>query len=180
MRGGKAMRATTVSRAFGRLLIVVAALLVPALVASAPAGAAETTTRIERVPLDLRLFLPCANGGTGEVVHLSGTFMMLYHVTDDGAGGFHLKLLEVQQGVRGVGETTGDHYVSSFVNLFNYNEGSGSLPITSTQQVVYRVDGPGQGNESLIRIRNHSTLNANGTMTVTFDEFSSECLAETP
>jgi len=115
------MHVTTVSRAVGRLLVVVAVLFAPALTAGAtPAQAAETTTQILRVPLDFRLFLPCANGGTGEVVHLSGTFMMVYHVTDDGAGGFHLKLLEVQQGVQGVGETTGDHYVSSFVNLFNY------------------------------------------------------------
>jgi hypothetical protein len=132
------------------------------------------------VPLDLSLFLPCANHGTGEVVDLSGTFMMVEHVTFDEATGFHLTLVEVQQGVRGVGETTGDRYVSSFVNLFNFNQGSGELPITSTQEVVYRINGPGQGNESLIRIRNHSTLNANGVVTVAFDDFSAECLATEP
>jgi hypothetical protein len=43
--------------------------------------------------------------------------------------------------------------------------------------VIYRIDGPGPGNESLIRIRNHTTLNADGTVTVAFDEFSAECLA---
>jgi hypothetical protein len=170
---------STIARVAGRLLVVVGVLVGPALTAGAiPAQAAETT--ILRVPLDLSLFLPCANGGEGEVVHLSGTFMMVYHTTDDGSGGFHLQLLEVEQGVSGVGETTGDHYVSSFVNLFNYNQGSGGLPITSTQEVVYRVDGPGQGNESLIRIRNHATLDANGVITVAFDEFSAECLATEP
>ena len=117
--------------------------------AGAPGGSdagagSGASTEILRVPLDLRFFLPCANGGAGEVVHLTGTFMMLTHTADDGSGGTHLKLLEVQQGVTGVGETTGDHYVSSFVNLFTFNQGSGLLPITSTQEVVYRIDGPGR------------------------------------
>jgi hypothetical protein len=171
---------TTIVRLAGRLLVVTGVLLAPVLPAAAPAQAAEASTEILRVPLDLRFFLPCANGGAGEVVHLTGTFMMLTHTANDGSGGTHLKLLEVQQGVTGFGETTGDHYVSSFVNLFMLNQGSGQLPITATQQVVYRVDGPGRGNESLIRIRNHATLNANGTVTVAFDEFSAECLATEP
>jgi hypothetical protein len=174
------MRRTKAPRVVGRFLLVGVVFLAPWLAGATAAQGAETTTRIERVPLDFRLFLPCANDGAGEVVHLSGTFMMIYHVTFDQATGFHLTLLEVQQGVQGVGETTGDRYVSSFVNFFNYNEGSGSLPIISTQEVVYRVDGQGPGNESLIRIRNHSTLNANGTMTVAFDDFSAECLATEP
>ena len=177
------MSKTTAAQAARRVLVAAAVLLVPWLALAAGATAAEgaqTTTRIERVPLDLSLFLPCPNDGAGEAVHLSGTFMAIYHVTFDEATGFHLTLVEVQQGVSGVGETTGDRYVSSFVNLFNYNQGSGSLPITSTQEVVYRVDGQGPGNESLIRIRNHSALNANGTITVAFDNFSAECLATEP
>src|SRR4029450_10682822 len=103
-------------RAARRLLAVATLLLVsllPLTVSAVSAQGATTTTQIERVPLDFRLFLPCANGGNGEVVHLSGTFMMIYHVTQDASGGFHLKLAEVQQGVSGVGETTGDRYVSS-------------------------------------------------------------------
>jgi hypothetical protein len=97
-----------------------------------------------------------------------------------GACGTHVQSLEVQQRVSGVGETTGDRYVSTFVNLFNYNDQSGEPPITSTQEVVFRITGPGPGNDALLRIRNHSTINANGTITVAFDTFTAECLPTEP
>lgn len=80
----------------------------------------------------------------------------------------------------GLGETTGKRYVEHFVNLFLNTTGSVGLPLVSTQQEIYRVDSAGRGFDSLIRIRNHTTINANGETTVTFDESIMECLAETP
>jgi hypothetical protein len=163
-----------------RRLVLAALLLAPLLVVTAGpsrAHAAEPPTTILRVPLDISYFLPCANGGAGEIVNVSGTFMMVFHSSIDETGGTHLKLLEVQQRVAGFGETTGDRYVSTFVNLFNYNDSSA---LTSTQQVVFRITGPGPGNDALIRIVNHSTRNANGTMTVAFDTITLECEATSP
>jgi hypothetical protein len=163
-----------------RRRLVLVALLLASLLA-APAGptsaqAAQPTT-ILRVPLDISFFVPCANNGAGEVVNLSGTFMMVFHSSVDQTGGTHIKLLEVEQHVAGVGETTGDRYVSTFVNLFNFND-SGAL--TSTQQVVFRITGPGPGNDSLLRITNHSTVNPDGTITVAFDTITIECEATSP
>jgi hypothetical protein len=177
----RAMPPTMIFRGVGRLVAAAAAaVLVAPLSGVGAAHAAETTTTRLRVPTDYRLFIPCANGGAGEVVHLTGTIMFVERVTRDDAGGFHETLIEVEGGTQGVGETTGDHYVSTFVNLLNFSQGSGELPITSTAQEIYRVNGPGPGNESLIRIRNHSTVNANGDVTVVIDEFSSECEAQEP
>ncbi|GGR89179.1 hypothetical protein GCM10010169_36770 [Micromonospora fulviviridis] len=159
------------------------ALLAPSLVLAAgptPAYAAETTTRILRAPLDLSVVLPCANGGLGEVVNFDGTFSELYHVTVDETGGFHVHIVETQSDVHGVGATTGDRYVSTRVNLFVYNQGSGGLPITSTQQLVFRIVGPGAGNDASLRITNHTTLNADGTVTVAFDTYTAECEPTTP
>lgn len=159
------------------------ALLAPSLVLAAgptPAYAAETTTRILRAPLDLSVVLPCANGGLGEVVDFDGTFSELYHVTVDETGGFHVHIVETQSDVHGVGATTGDRYVSTRVNLFVYNQGSGGLPITSTQQLVFRIVGPGAGNDASLRITNHTTLNADGTVTVAFDTYTAECEPTTP
>jgi hypothetical protein len=170
-------------RATRRRLMWPALLLVPLLlltVGPAPAQAVETTTRIIRVPLDIAFFLPCANGGAGEIIHLSGTITSVYHVTIGEPSGSHIQSIEVQQHVSGVGETTGDHYVSTFVNLFNYNDRFGEPPITSTQEVVFRITGPGPGNDALLRITNHSTINANGTITVAFDTFTAECLPTEP
>jgi hypothetical protein len=158
----------------GKLLKLAAVLLASAiLLVPSPANAADTTTRILRVPLDLSLFLPCA----GEVVNLSGTFIDLYHVTFDDNGGFHLQLLETQASVLGVGETTGDRYVSTRVNFFNFND---SAALTSTQQLVFRITGSGPGNDALIRITNHSTVNPDGTITVAFDTITVECEPTAP
>ena len=100
--------------------------------------------------------------------------------TTDGSGGSHAISVEVEQGVSGVGETTGKRYVEHFVNLFFNTTGSGDFPLVSTQQLIYRVDSAGSGVDSLIRIRNHTTINANGETTVTFDDTTMLCLAETP
>jgi hypothetical protein len=67
--------------------------------------------------------------------------------------------------------------VSTFFNLLNSHDSSA---LTSTQQVVFRITGPGPGNDALIRIVNHSTRNANGTMTVAFDTITLECEATSP
>ncbi|MET8834191.1 hypothetical protein ABZV78_09770 [Micromonospora sp. NPDC004540] len=171
-------------RSTGRARLASAvALLAPSLVLVAgptPAYAAETTTRILRVPMDLSVLLPCANGGLGEVVDFDGTISEVYHVTVDETGGFHVHAVETQSNVHGIGATTGDRYVSTRVNLFVYNQGSGSLPITSTQQLVFRIVGPGPGNDASIRITNHTTVNADGTVTVAFDTFTAECEPTTP
>jgi hypothetical protein len=142
--------------------------------------AASAATRVVRVPVDARLFLPCANGGVGEVVHFTGMILGVSSATFDGSGGVHARSIEVEQGVQGVGETTGSRYVEHFVNLFFSTTGSGGFPLLSTQQLIYRVDSAGPGFDSLIRLRNHTTINANGETTVTFDDATMECLAETP
>jgi len=178
-----AMHTTTASRAARRFLAAAAVLLAPWLILTAGATAAqgaETTTRIDRAPVDFRVFVPCANDGSGEVVHLTGRIIGVIHSTFDEGGGFHVTSIEVEQGVRGVGDTTGDRYASTFVNMFHHNEGTDGLPNTSTQELIFRLNGQGPGNESLLRIRNHSTINANGTVTVAFDNASAECETTTP
>lgn len=145
---------------------------------AAPAAAA--TPQVVRVPVDSRLFLPCANGGAGEVVHFTGTILGVFTSTFDKSGGIHEVSVEVEQGVSGIGETTGKRYVEHFVNLFFFSSGALGYPLTSTQQLIYRVDSAGSGFDSLIRIRNHTTINANGETTVTFDNETMECLAESP
>lgn len=162
-------------------LAVLLVSLFAVLAGAAPAqAAARTVTTIIRVPVDMSLFVPCANGGAGEVVTFTGTIFSVTHVTFDDAGGFHVDSHESEQGVAGVGATTGDRYQSIFVNLFNYNQASDSLPLTSSQELVYHVIGQGPGNDALIRITNHTTINANGTVTVAFDRLTVECQPTDP
>ena len=162
------------------LVAVVVAFLCVFACASFPVAASAAPARVIRVPVDSRLFLPCANGGAGEVVHFTGMILGVTSGTFDGAGGFHSVSVEVEQGVRGVGETTGRRYVEHFVNLSSNTTGSGGFPLVSTQQLIYRVNSAGPGFDSTIRIRNHTTINANGETTVSFNESTMECLAESP
>jgi hypothetical protein len=170
-------RRAALPRALSVVLLIMAPML--ALGATAlPVSAAESSTQILRVPLNQSFFVPCANDGAGEVVTLSGTFTMVFHTTvDPDSGTTHITSVEFQSGVRGFGETTGDRYVSTFVNFFNFNDSSA---LTSTQQVNYRITGPGRGNDALIRIVNHSTVNPDGKLTVAFDEITIVCEATAP
>ena len=107
------------------LVAVVVALLCVFACASFPVAASAAPARVIRVPVDSRLFLPCANDGAGEVVHFTGMILGVTSGTFDGAGGVHPGSVEVEQGVHGVGETTGRRYVEHFVNLSSNTTGSG-------------------------------------------------------
>jgi uncharacterized Rossmann fold enzyme len=45
---------------------------------------------------------------------------------------------------------------------------------------VFQIVGPGPGNDASIRITNHTTVNADGTITVLFDTYTAECEPTTP
>jgi hypothetical protein len=161
-------------------MLGVACVACVALVGLGADPSASAAARVIRVPVDSRLLLPCANGGAGEVVHFTGMILGVSSGGQDGAGGFHARSIEVEQGVQGVGETTGRRYEEHFVNLFFFSSGPSGFPLVSTQQLIYRVDSAGSGVDSAIRIRNHTTINANGEVTVSFDDATMECLAEEP
>ena len=167
-------------RSTARFRVVTAAMLGAACVALGAGPSAAAAATVVRVPVDSRLFLPCANGGAGEVVHFTGMILGVSSGGADGAGGFHARSIEVEQGVQGVGETTGRRYVEHFVNLFFSSTGPSGYPLVSTQQLIYRVDSAGSGFDSEIRIRNHTTINANGEVSVSFDDTTMECLAQEP
>ena len=164
--------------AAARAVGIVLALLLCAVVTQ-PATAAAAT-RVIRVPVDSRLYLPCANGGAGEVVHFTGMILGVSSGGPNAAGGFHAVSVEVEQGVHGVGETSGDRYVEHFVNLFMSTSGPGGYPLTSTQQLIYRIDSSGAGVDSAIRLRSHTTIDANGVTTVSTGAESMDCLAQEP
>src|SRR5687767_6789363 len=55
-------------------------------------------------------FVPCANGGTGELVEFTVKLHLLLTETVDAAGGLHLTFHFQDAGTRGVGLVTGDVY----------------------------------------------------------------------
>ena len=135
-------------------------------------AAAETFTVRQTIPIDFEVFIPCANGGEGEFVQLTGNLNDVFHVTLDGQGGFHISGHSNPQGVIGLGLTTGDKYQGTGVGRFNFN---GRLGSEFTAVDNFKIIGPGPGNNFLVHDNLHVTVNANGTLTAEHDNFSVEC-----
>ena len=138
-------------------------------------AAAETFTDNEVVPINLVQFVPCAAGGAGEEVALSGELHLLFHITVDARGGVHVKTHANPQGVRGIGLTTGDKYQGTGVTQDHINVGADGLPVTYTFVNNFRIIGQGPGNNYLVHQTFHITINEHGEVTAEVDNVRVEC-----
>ena len=137
-----------------------------------PSLAAETSTQNIVQVLSSTKFVPCANGGVGEDVFLSGNFHSVFHVTLDGGGGAHVKESHNPQGISGTGLITGAKYqgVGASSDEFNAKVGFEHTSVTNK-----RIIGQGPGNNFLVHGISHTTVLANGVVTSFEDNFSIEC-----
>jgi hypothetical protein len=116
--------------------------------------------------------VPCANGGAGEDVTLAGNVHVLATLTYDNGGGAHAFIHTNFQDLSGVGSVTADKY-----------QGSGVIDAETTLHtgqeltIVIRVNviGQGPGNNLYMDATQHVTMNANGTITVSFTDISIVC-----
>lgn len=139
-----------------------------------PETSASGFTEVFDFPINLSVFVPCAVSGAGEFVDLFGSLHTVFHVTDDGSGGFHISALFSPQGISGVGLTSGDSYQATGGTHFHTNV-NGPLPITDTFVNNFRIIGQGPSNNFLVHTNFHITINANGELTAFVDNFSIEC-----
>ena len=140
--------------------------------ASSALAKAITFTDNVQIPFDLIVFVPCAAGGAGEDVALSGTLHVLFHTTIDNSGGFHTKFHFQPQGISGMGLTTGDKYQATGETQGTDN---GKVGFESTFVNNFKIIGQGPGNNFLVHENFHITVNANGEVTASVDNFSVEC-----
>jgi len=133
---------------------------------------AGTFTSNVSFPIDLIFFIPCAAGGAGENVHVTGEIHDLLHITLDGRGGFHLEAHQNAQGVRGTGLTTGDKY--QVTGMFHFSS-NGKVGLEETLVNNLHFIGKGSGSNFLLHQTYHITVNANGTVTAFVDNFRVEC-----
>ena len=153
-------------------LLVVNVLMVALLGPTSALAAADTFTVSSSFPIDIVVFVPCANGGAGELVELTGSLHDLFHISFDGHGGFHLSVLDNPQGVSGTGLTTGAKYQGTGETRDNFN---GVVGFEETFVNNFKIIGQGPGNNFLVHDNVHITVNANGTVTSFHDNFSVEC-----
>lgn len=153
--------------------LVVAVLLLATLLTPSPAmAAAETFTYRDKFDIYFLEYVPCAAGGEGEWVELSGKVNNVYHITYDARSGFHLTNHWNYQGVRGVGWTTGDKYRATGSGQYKIN---GKIGYVETSVWHFKVNGQGPGNNFSIRANFHITVNANGTVTAYHDNWTVQC-----
>ena len=152
--------------------LVLLALVVPALtIGTASVARAEVTVNLS-VPVDIAVFIPCANGGAGEVVTLSGDLHTVLRYTDPARGGIHAASHFQPQGISGVGETTGDTYHATGVTQDEFNA---TVAVEETFVNNFRIIGQGSGNNFLVHSVFHITFNANGPITAFVDTLSVDC-----
>ena len=105
-------------------------------------------------------FIPCANGGVGEVVEGTERFGFLVTETRDRAGGTHQHLTFEDRGTSGVGQITGDVYrrVGATVETMNFDR----IPFEETALFIFDFHAPGRGNDFKTHDLVHVTVTANG------------------
>ena len=156
-----------------KLLVLsgVVAVLSIAVVSSSNGAPASSSTVSTVFPIDLIVFVPCANGGAGEDVALSGNLHDLFHITVNG-NSLHVKTHDQPQGISGTGLVTGDKYQATGVTQDEFNT---SFGMEETFINNFRIIGQGPGNNFLVHENFHITINANGTVTASHDNFTVDC-----
>ncbi len=141
-------------------------------VSIAPADAAVQVNDTTNV--NLTVFVPCAAGGAGEVVNLSGPLHTLVSFTINGnnvSGYFHFQ----PQGISGTGETTGANYHGTGVTEESFKNSLQNGQANLTVVNNFRIIGQGPGNNYLVHETMHVTISTDGTVIVFHDNFSIDC-----
>jgi hypothetical protein len=152
-----------------RVMICLVAVLT---ILAVPANAAVQVN--DKTDISLTVFIPCAAGGAGEIVDLSGPLHTLISFTINGnnvSGYFHFQ----PQGISGTGESTGTKYQATGVTLESFKNSLQNGQANLTFVNNFRIIGQGPGNNYLVHETMHVTINADGTATVFHDNFSVDC-----
>jgi hypothetical protein len=156
-------RRMTLSLAFAGAMVLL-------LVGSAPAEVIVNTAE----PFERVVFVPCADGGAGEEVLLTGFLHVLITETTDANGVAHFMSHFQPMGIVGTGLTTDDMYRGTGVEKETTNNAS-PPPSEDTFVSNFRIIGQGPGNNFLLHQLFHVTVNANGEVTVEVDNLSVDC-----
>ena len=147
-------------------------LIVALMMLSTSANAAVVVN--DKTDINLSVFVPCAVGGVGEIIDLSGPLHTLISTTLTGnsvSGYFHFQ----PQGLSGTGETTGAKYNGTGVTEQSFKSSLQNGQANLTYVNNFRIIGQGAGNNYLVHETLHININADGTLTVFHDNFSIDC-----
>jgi hypothetical protein len=141
-----------------------------ALAAGMAIAQATTDTFNETEPFDAIFDNPC----TGEPVHFTGELHVLFHVTEDANGGFHVQTHFQPQGVSGTGLVSGEQYRGVGVTRDEFYFPPGELRETTFIDRFYFVS-KGPSENMLATTTIHVTFNANGEPTAELFRLELKC-----
>ena len=136
----------------------------PPLDAPVAEAAVAGTTNVN-VPFQFVTLVPCAADGAGEVILLEGVLHTLTHFTVNDAGTAVYKSHFQPQRLQGYGLVTGDRYQGTGATQTISVEHVGGFPFTSSSNNNFRFLGQGRGNNFLVHVVQHITVNAQGNVT---------------
>src|SRR6516164_9457315 len=138
-------------------------------------GQANAAVQVnDTTDIGISAFIPCADGGAGEVVDLNGPLHTLISFTINGnnvSGYFHFQ----PQGISGTGETTGLKYQATGITQQSFKSSLQNGQANLTFVNNFRIIGQEPGNNYLVHETMHITVNADGVATVSHDNFSVDC-----
>ncbi|MGE5273499.1 MAG: hypothetical protein ACM3QU_07035 [Verrucomicrobiota bacterium] len=152
-------------------ILVLLAIATAGMTASVTAAQAEVVSN-ETVSFAYSGFVPCANGGAGELV--TGTIDVHNLTTSTVNGNVDTWQFQFQPHGSLVGRTTGDTYQLTGESRGTYNESLQRGEYTLTYVNRYRLIGPGPDNNLLVRETAHVTIDGDDVV-VQHDDFSIEC-----
>jgi hypothetical protein len=128
---------------------------------------------VTTAPYEADTSIPCALGGQGEEIHLSGTLRTVLHTTFDANGGSVYILNLQSQDITGVGSISGDTYRQ--VGTGRFSVSFHGIPTNLTGLLTAQLIGPGPDNNLLTHKIIHIAVNANGEVTADVFNSSVEC-----
>ena len=146
--------------------------LAAASLAIAVAAQAAVTTN-EHLSITYAGYVPCANGGAGEL--LTGTIDVHNLASETVNGNVDAWQFTFERHGELVGRITGDTYRFTAVEHGAYTQSLDSDHSTLTYVNGYRLVGPGPGNDLIVRETAHVTLDADENAVVQRDGFTVDC-----
>jgi hypothetical protein len=134
----------------------------------ARAGATVTRTLLEFTSFACPVF-PEENG---EVVTGTGQSVTVTTVTSTPGGGFQSHS-EFQYHGTAVGETTGTHFTFNQAGTFGF--GTNGTTVTGTYVSNFQLISQGSAPNQRVQVTIHATIDSNGNVAVSFDNFKSVC-----
>jgi hypothetical protein len=117
------------------------------------------------------------NACTGDLIDFSGIFHYTTRETISASGRYHFDVHQNVQGVKGVGQTSGQVYqeVGAASNEGNAADVDGAPPFEFSSIAHGAFVGAGPRNNFTLKITSHFVVNANGALTVSISRVETEC-----